>query len=156
MKRLSRPVNASAGLEYQPRGRRSAFTFPSPAPAAALERRQQFSQQRGEFYHFIAMGDAQFRQNFFGVGCEIYQDFAPVRRVLPALNQAVCYEAIDEFDSRVVPNAEALGQDPDRHVACRRSLDCEQRLVLLRAEPHLRGGMLAEFEEPAQMIAKFG
>jgi len=54
-----------------------------------------------------------------------------------------------------VPNAQAFGENANRNVPSRRTLNGEQRLMLLRIEPDFRCLLLTELEKLAQTITKF-
>lgn len=103
------------------------------------------------------MGGGQALQEAFAPRGELHQRLATVGHIAHAANESARLHAIDELDRAVVPELEALGQRA--HVRAhpfRHALHGEQQLMLLRLEPRLTTGALAEAEEAPQLIAELG
>ena len=99
----------------------------------------------------------QLGQTIVGAFGQLQQHAAMVILVLIPCHQSCLAKAVDQLDGAVMTNAQALRQIANRHrSAARESLDCKQRLMLARRQAGVFRLDLAEFEEAADQVAKFG
>jgi hypothetical protein len=87
--------------------------------------------------------------------CDGEDDAAAVERVFGASEKTFGYGAVGELDDGVVAETETLGgvSDGDDGV-WRRSGDLQQELMLLGVQIDLLGGLLAELQEGADLVAE--
>ena len=88
---------------------------------------------------------------------EFDEDLASVDECAAPPHEPPLRQAVDQLDGAVVVHLEPLGQLADRRVpAPREALHGEQELVVLGLEAGGTGRLLAESEEPADLVAELG
>jgi hypothetical protein len=129
--------------------------------AAAARAKRQFAKdgdQRGRGGSQLSAGvRGEFAQNLLPARRELYENLAAVFGAAAAGDEAFAGQTVEQFDSAVVLNLQALSQVADaRLLADRLSLDGKHDLILLWLDAGPAGGVLAESLEAADLIAKVG
>lgn len=87
---------------------------------------------------------------------EAHEHLPPVGFTSLADDQPARHKPIDELDSAVVANLQALGDGRDGWLyPFGQALDRQQKLMLLRLDPRRTGRLLAEVQEAPDRVAKF-
>jgi len=88
----------------------------------------------------------------FAVRRRMQQYLAPVRAALRAPDQAVLFQSVGQLHGAVMPDLQPFGEIPDcGFLSSRRSLDCQQSLML----PGLNAGGTCGILTEVQVAANF-
>jgi len=83
--------------------------------------------------------------------------FAAVGLAWDANHESLCFHPSHQFDGAVVTNLQPLCQISNAYlVTCRHALYRQQQLMLLRLYPGFCREILAERDELAELVTKFG
>jgi len=106
---------------------------------------------------FVVMCDRKLFQKCFAAARKAKIDLSAVASAARAANPASSFEPAAQFDGRVMPDLQALGERADRGLDSQPApLDREERLVLLRFDSGGAGGRLAKVQEAADFVAEVG
>ena len=118
------------------------------------KRRQQL---RGEPAELFAMAQGQFSEEAFPQWGDFEQDLAKVVHVAVTPNHAVFGQSMREFDHAVILELEPPGEFADRRDAAGgEAFEGQEKLVLLRTNARLSGGLFAEDEKTPDEVAERG
>lgn len=116
---------------------------------------QRGEQVGNEVAQLLLVGGGELFEDFFALGGEGEGDLPTVFVAAMALDEVFLNEAIDEADGAVMADLQAPGQGADGEwFLAAKAADGEQRLVLLRGDAGLLGGVLAETDELPQCVAE--
>jgi hypothetical protein len=101
------------------------------------------------------MGSGELLQNFRTMICQFDINLASVLDALLAGNQILFHRSINQAYCTVVSDMQLFSQLADRDAfAVRKTLNGKQGLMLARGESGVLGGLFAEMQKLAQLIAK--
>jgi hypothetical protein len=101
--------------------------------------------------------NGQEAQQFFPMRSEFDQHFAPILFARAALNGATFRKPVDEFDSTVVTQTEAIRNGTDCRSRTRwKTFDGKHQLMLLRLNAVPARGLFTKSQELAYAVPEFG
>jgi hypothetical protein len=121
------------------------------------KRSKRVDQRRPGRLQFSQHMPGEVAQNLFTLRSKRDKNSPLVSLIAMALNKVVLHEPVDQLDSTVMLELEALGQLADRRFpSLWQPLYREQQLVLLRREPRFSSSLLAKTQKATHAVAKFG
>lgn len=101
------------------------------------------------------MMQRQLAQHSFAARCRVNQHLTVVVRAAASPCQASLLQPVKKLYGAVMLNLEPLGQVADRgRCSAGQPLDGQQQLVLLRLESRRAGRLLAEMQEPPDLMTE--
>ena len=116
---------------------------------------QQGRKLRTDPSQLLAMRGGQQVKHVFSVLSEVDEHAATVGACVLARYQPDLHEAVNQLNSRVMPELQTFGQFPDAYtIPPGKTFDRQECLMLLRSESSTFRGFLAETEELPEGMAK--